>query len=168
MRAVRSNHAAADASPAAFELIPDDIGRLTLRRPGEEDAADVRVRAAFPWTRPGGMISLRSAEGKELMLIEDLSTLGPETRRHIEQWQRRFSFVPTIRRVEQVDSRFGYQLWTVQTDRGPAHFRVQEREDVRFLPGGRFNVKDADGNVYALPGLRELDPGSRKAVEGVL
>jgi hypothetical protein len=52
----------------------------------------------------------------------------------------------------------------VQTDRGPIEFRVQEREDIRFLPDGRFNVRDADGNVYELPPLATLDESSRKAL----
>ncbi len=46
------------------------------------------------------------------------------------------SFVPQIQHVDDVDVRFGYQQWKVQTDRGPADIRVQEREDIRFLPDG--------------------------------
>ena len=67
-----------------------------------------------------------------------------------------------------MDVRFGYQQWRVETDRGPAEFRVQEREDIRFLHDGRFSVKDADGNVYELRSLHELDDLSRRAVESLL
>ena len=52
--------------------------------------------------------------------------------------------------------------------RGPAEFRVQEREDLRFLPDGRFSIKDADGNVYELASLDKLDDHSRRAVEPLL
>jgi hypothetical protein len=52
----------------------------------------------------------------------------------------------------------------VQTDRGAVEFRVQEREDIRFLPDGRFRLKDADGNVYELPSAVELDEHSRRAI----
>ena len=58
--------------------------------------------------------------------------------------------------------------WKVQTDRGPAEFRVQEREDIRFLPDGRFRIKDADGNVYEMPSLTGLDDRSRRAVEPLM
>jgi hypothetical protein len=67
-----------------------------------------------------------------------------------------------------VDARFGHQDWKVQTDRGPAAFRVLEREDIRFLPDGRFRLKDADGNVYELPSAIALDEHSRKAIGAIV
>jgi hypothetical protein len=152
----------------AFELIEDDLGALTLRRPDVEDAKDVRLRRAFPWSSPRRFISIRSSEGKELLLIEDVNQLSEQQRKLIERWLESYSFIPRITRIEQVDMRFGYQQWRVETDRGPAEFRVQEREDVRFMPDGRFSVKDADGNVYELASLDKLDEASRKAVEGLL
>jgi hypothetical protein len=45
---------------------------------------------------------------------------------------------------------------------------VQEREDIRFMPDGRFAVKDADGNLYELPPMKELDEESRRALEAVV
>ena len=158
--------AAVDAP--AFELIEDDQSRLTLRRSGTEDAKDVRLRRAFPWSKPWEYLSIRSADGKELVLIEDLRTLDTATRQLIERWLASHSFVPRITRVDHVDVRFGYQQWKVQTDRGVAEFRVQEREDIRFLSDGRFSIRDADGNVYELCRLDELDPHSRHAVEALL
>ncbi|HEY8668018.1 MAG TPA: DUF1854 domain-containing protein [Tepidisphaeraceae bacterium] len=150
--------------PEAFELSPDDQGRLTLKRPAQDDVADVRIRRAFPWSSPGRFISIRSSEGKELLLVEDLAELPPALRKLIEDNLATTSFIPQITRVEFVDVRFGYQKWSVQTDRGPAEFSVQEREDIRFLKDGRFSIKDADGNVYELPSLEHLDEHSRKAV----
>jgi len=145
-----------------FELIKDARGRLTLRRPGVDDVADVRIRRAFPWSAAGQFVSIRSAEGKELLLIDDLATLEADRRSLIEQWLADTSFIPKITKVSKVDTRFGYQEWSVQTDRGPANFRVQEREDIRFLGAGRFRIKDADGNVYELPTLEGMDVNSRK------
>jgi hypothetical protein len=45
---------------------------------------------------------------------------------------------------------------------------VQEREDIRFLPDGRFRIKDADGTVYEMVRLEDLDEASRRAVEPLL
>jgi hypothetical protein len=148
-----------------FELTLDAQNRLVLSRAGHDDVVDVRLRRAFPWSRPTRFISVRDAEGKELVLIDDLEGLPGPLRQVIEQWLQSASFVPKIVVVRDVDVRFGYQQWTVTTDRGPAEFRVQEREDIRFLPDGRFRIKDADGNVYELVRLDELDCASRKAVE---
>jgi len=152
----------------SFELIEDEMGRLTLQRAGKDDSKDVRLRRAFPWSHPAEHLSIRSSDGKELLLIEDLRSLDQATRAIIDRWLASHSFIPKITRVEYVDVRFGYQQWNVQTDRGPAEFRVQEREDIRFLPDGRFGIKDADGNVYELKRLDELDPHSRHAIEALL
>jgi hypothetical protein len=151
-----------------FDLIEDELGLLTLRRPDTEDVKDVRLRRAFPWSSKTRFVSVRSSEGKELLIIEDIEQLRPEQRTLVERWLEANSFIPRITRIEQVDMRFGYQQWRVQTDRGPAEFRVQEREDIRFMSDGRFSVKDADGNVYEMASLEKLDEGSRRAIEGLL
>ena len=151
-----------------FDLSVDEQGRLVLRRPGKEDVVDVRLRRAFPWSKPAGFVSIRDAEGKELILLEDLEQVGGGRRTTMEQWLAGASFIPRIVAVEDVDVRFGYQQWKVRTDRGPAEFRVQEREDIRFLPDGRFRIKDADGTVYEMVNLSELDEASRRAVEALV
>ena len=152
----------------SFELFTDDQGRLVLRRPGQEDVVDVRLRRAFPWSKPTEFVSVRDAEGKELLLIESLEPVDVGRRKIIEAWLESASFIPRIVSVEDVDVRFGYQQWKVRTDRGPAEFRVQEREDIRFLPDGRFRIKDADGTVYEMASLSQLDEPSRRAVEALI
>ena len=152
----------------SFDLVHDEQGRLVLRRPGSEDAVDVRVRRAFPWSAPNQLISIRDAEGKELLLVDSLEPLEHSRRTVLERALADASFVPRITAVEDVDVRFGYQQWKVRTDRGPAEFRVQEREDIRFLPDGRFRIKDADGTVYEMVSLAELDEASRRAVEPLI
>lgn len=151
-----------------FSLSTDEQGRLVLQRPGQDDVVDVRLRRAFPWSQPGRLVSIRDAEGKELLLVEDLAPLGEELRQQIQAWLGDTSFVPRIVAVDDVDVRFGYQQWKVRTDRGRAEFRVQEREDIRFLPDGRFRIKDADGTVYEMVRLDELDELSRRAVEPLI
>ncbi len=151
-----------------FDLIVDARGRLVLKRPGLEDVTDVRLRRAFPWSSPGRYVSVRSSEGKELLLISDPATLPPALREMIERQLRDGSFIPRIERIVDVDVRFGYQQWQVQTDRGMAEFRVKEREDIRFMTDGRYSVKDADGNVYELPRLDQLDHASQRALQSLL
>ena len=151
-----------------FDLNTNDRGELILTRPGQDDVVNVRLRRAFPWSSPDRFVSIRSSEGKELLMVEDLATLAPDLRRRMEATLESGRFVPVIRKIRSVDVRFGHQEWDVETDRGPAKFRVQEREDIRFLSDGRFSVKDADGNVYEVPALTDLDEASRRAVESLL
>lgn len=149
----------------SFTLEVDALGKLTLKRPGQEDAADVRIRRAFPWSVPGRYISVRSPEGKELLLIEDLQEVEAAQRTLIEAYLQKWAFIPRIQQVHEVVDRFGVQCWKVLTDRGEVEFRVQEREDIRFLNDGRFSIKDVDGCIYELPPLDQLDDKSRAAVE---
>ncbi|HEX4054554.1 MAG TPA: DUF1854 domain-containing protein [Tepidisphaeraceae bacterium] len=151
-----------------FDLKPDRQGRLVLSRPGSEDVTDVRLRRAFPWSCPSRHISVRAKEGKEILLIDDLGALPADLRVTVVGCLSATSLIPKIHRVLHVDVRFGFQQWTVETDRGPADFRVQEREDIRFMPDGRFTVKDADGNLYELPSIGDLDEHSRRAIEAVV
>jgi hypothetical protein len=152
----------------AFDLKLDPQGRMVLVRPGVEDAVDVRVRRSFPWSSPGRNVSIRSKEGKELVMIDDLANLSQGLRGIVENYLAGTSMIPRITRVMAVDVRFGFQQWTVETDRGPADFRVQEREDIRFMADGRFTVKDADGTIYELPRMDQLDDISRRAIEAVV
>jgi hypothetical protein len=148
-----------------FDLIADDQNKLTLTRPGEDDVRDVRIRRAFPWSNASQFVSIRSSDGKELLMIEDVAQLPASVRGTIEAYLAATVRIPRIERIDAIDVRFGYQEWSVTTDRGRVGFRVQEREDIRFLPDGRFSVKDADGNIYELPPLNNLDEHSRRALE---
>ncbi len=148
-----------------FELSYDPQGRVVLRRTEQDDAVDVRIRRSFPWSDPMRYVSIRSSEGKELILVEDMAELDATLRAFVEKELKRSSFIPTITRVDHISVAFGHMEWKVQTDRGPATFRVQEREDVRFLHDGRFRVKDADGTVYELPSVDKMDAHSQKELE---
>ncbi len=153
---------------SAFQLIENPDHTLTLKQEGKEDVNDVRLRRSFPWSKATLFISIRDEKGKEQALIEDIDQLAPDQKSIVTKWLAANSFVPVIKRVNSVNLDFGYQQWDVESDRGGLNFRVQEREDIRFLPDGRFSIKDVDGNIYALPGLEKLDPASRKAIEALL
>lgn len=159
---------ATETQPQPFELVYDDQRRVVLKRPGQDDATDVRIRRAFPWTEPNRYVSIRSSEGKEILLIDDLAALDTQRRTFIDRELQRVSFVPRISKIHEIDTRFGLQKWSVQTDRGPIEFRVQEREDIRFLHDGRFRIKDADGNVYEMIRFDELDTASQRQLEPLI
>lgn len=157
-----------DTDQEPFDLQQGPGGQLILKRPGQPDVDDVRLRRAFPWSNPDELISIRAPDGRELLLIQSLKDLPQPLRQRVLDTLHSNSFIPRITQVKNVDVQFGYQVWTVVTDRGPVEFRVQEREDVRFLPDQRFAIKDADGNIYELPPLDTLDDASRRAIEPLL
>jgi hypothetical protein len=153
---------------SSFDLIADERNKLTLKRAGQDDVHDVRIRRAFPWSNANSFVSIRSSDGKELILIEDAATLPPELRQTIDGYLGGTVRIPRIESIVGIDVRFGFQEWSVNTDRGPVSFRVQEREDIRFLPDGRYAIRDADGNIYEMRPLKELDDASRHALEPLI
>src|SRR5688572_27877853 len=152
----------------SFELIADAQGKLILRRPGHDDVVDVRIRRSFPWSKPGRYISVRRAEGKELMLLDDIDALSPLARGAIERSPGASVLIPKLTRIDHVDVRFGVQQRDEQKDRGPIAFRVQEPDDIRFMNDVRFSTKEADSSVYELAGLDNLDDHGRRAVEAII
>ena len=84
-----------------FQLELDEHAKLVLKRPGEDDAGDVVVRRAFPWSKPDEFISIRSAEGKELVLIESLADVPADLRALIERHLSGTIFIPKITRVDE-------------------------------------------------------------------
>jgi len=145
-----------------FSLRLDDAGRLHLKRAGQ-DEVPVTARRAFPWSMPDRFVSLRAKDGGgELMLIEDVAAVPEPTRRTLLAYLDAATFVPRITRVSRIGLEHGYQQWHVETDRGPQELRVQEREDVRFLSDVRYSVKDANGNLYEIPDVRQLDEPSQR------
>jgi hypothetical protein len=155
-------------TPTGFDLIADDNKKLTLRRAGQDDVADVRIRRAFPWSNADTFVSIRSSDGKELMLIDDVAALPPALGQTINDYLAGTVRIPRIESIVGIDVRFGFQEWSVNTDRGPVGFRVQEREDIRFLPDGRYAIRDADGNIYEMRALKDLDDASRHALEPLI
>ncbi len=151
-----------------MQLLMETDKTLTLKRDGQDDVKDVRLRRAFPWSKAEEFVSIRDEKGKELEMIARLADLPADQRQIVDAWLAGNSFIPIVKRVIRVNTDFGYQQWHVETDRGPLSFRVQEREDIRFLPDGRFSIKDVEGNIYAMPPLDQLDQKSLKAVEPVL
>lgn len=152
---------------AALRIRTDEQGRLFLV---SEDIADRQViaRRAFPWSRPDQFISLRSKDGNELALIESLSQVPDAARDQIVRFLSSGTFIPKVLRVQQINMEHGYQLWDVETEAGAVQLRVQEREDIRFLSETRFCVKDANGNVYEIPNVNELDEQSQRELSRVV
>lgn len=159
-----------DAAPldlSNLKLRTDERGRMFVIRDGSEER-QVIARRAMPWSRPTEFISLRNKDGNELAMIESLDAVPSEARRQIQAFLERGTFVPKITGIETVNMEHGYQLWDVTTDAGKLQLRVQEREDIRFLSETRFNVKDANGNVYEIPNVNDLDAQSQRELSRVI
>lgn len=152
---------------AEFALDYDAWGRMTM-----VDAAGVRhvgvepVRA-FPLADPRRWVALVSAEGRELLLIENLDQLPPSARQAIEAELARREFMPLIERIVSKTQRDPSE-WQVVTDRGPTSFVLRSDDDVRRLGPYRLMIFDAQGVRYLVEDSRRLDAASRRTLEHYL
>ena len=150
-----------------FELRHDAWGRLVLAHGGEEHVG-VAVTRAFPITAPRRMISLCSAEGRELLWIDDLDVLPADLRGLLEGELRRSDFVPVVRRILRISALVEPSDWEVETDRGVTRFLLNSEEDVYPLSGGRALITDSHGIRYLIDDLAALDANSRRLLERYL
>jgi hypothetical protein len=151
-----------------YDLQLDPQGRLQVLDGSAVICEEASARRAFPWTNPNEHITIRDHDGKEIFHVDRLSELEDHDRRTLEGWLGRNTFVPRIQSVHHLNTTAAYMAWEVETDRGPTSFRVQEREDIRFLSDGRFTIRDTSGTLYELPPLEQLDEASRRTVQRVL
>lgn len=154
--------------PVAHRLRRDSYGRLNFT----DEAGDVYVGVvpaqAFPIDAPGEQISLLSADGHELVLIQNLSALDPDTRATLEQEIARREFLPVIQRLEAVSTFATPSTWTVVTDRGLNSFVLKGEEDIRRLRDGGLIITDSHGVTYRIHDIRALDRASRKLLDRFL
>ncbi len=149
----------------SINLERDASGQLILTGQNEARSQVVTAARAFPLSAPGGWISLRDDSGCECALIEDPSSLDPETRRLVENDLARREFRPVIRRIFSVSSVAEPCEWDVETDRGRVCFILMGEDRVRILSSGQVVVTDSNGLRYLIPDAETLDPKSRRILE---
>lgn len=157
-------------APSPFQLTRNPAGQLDLVDAlGQRHPGVVPVRA-FPIEAPTEGISLVSAEGRELIWIEQLDTLPANERQLIDEELAVREFMPEIRRLRQVSTFSTPSVWDVETDRGPTQLVLKGEEDIRILPGDTTDllINSGHGIVFRLRNLQGLDRHSRKLLERFL
>ncbi len=125
----------------------------------------VRVEPCYPVTEHGKYLLLKNPEGEEIGILEDMRDLDEDSCEAIAAELKEQHFIPTITRVHSISREFHIPVWEVETDRGPRRLELKRRRDVHRMRGGRVYIRDAGGNGYLIPDIRELDPASRQMIE---
>jgi len=152
----------------AFSLSFNALGQLAVRLADDtlhEGAVAVR---AFPIAEPDHGISILSAEGKELLWIDDLATVSDVDRQVIERALQMREFMPEILRLDGVNSFSTPSTWRVQTNRGPTEFVLKGEEDIKRLSTNTLIVADAHGVQFLIRDLPSLDRHTRKLLDRFL
>ena len=106
----------------AFSLSFNALGQLAVRLADGSLHEEAVVVRAFPIAEPDLSISILSAEGKELIWIDDLAAVSDVDRQVIERALQMREFMPEILRLDGVNSFSTPSTWRVQTNRGPTDF----------------------------------------------
>lgn len=152
-----------DGEPVIERIERNPAGRLVVHLAGRaEPIVDARLARCFPWSFPDAYISVRTADGKEIALLDSLDALDGPSRSIAAEELHDKVFNPKIQRVVDFKMEFGVASITAETDRGQIRFQIRTRDDVRMLSPTRALFRDPDGNTYEIEDVNALDEAGRK------
>lgn len=149
-----------DVEEEGLALRNAGAGRLVATVGGEE--VGVRLRQCFPWSEPDRHLSLRDNEDNEVALVDDPASLGPESRRALEQALAEAGFVLDVVRVLSIEEEVEIRQWQVETRHGPRAFQTHLDDWPRLLPEGGLLIRDVAGDLYRVAAPGDLDKKSRE------
>jgi len=152
-------------TPKQVRFWHDEQGRFCVAIEGMGEFVNVKPIRNFPIQARDRLISLLDEKGNEIAILTTVHGLDPKSGEALEQELEKRYFVPVIQAIHHIEGRFGITRWFVTTDRGERVFDVRERSDVRYYPGRRVVIRDADGNLYEIPDYSQLDLHSRILLE---
>jgi hypothetical protein len=146
----------------------NNAGRLMMTMPdGQIHEGIVPVRA-FPVNAPNGCLALMSADGKELLWVEDPAELPEDVRILVQEEISTRELMPEIHRIVSVSTFSTPSTWSVETDRGPTQFVLKGEEDIRRLVGSTLIITDSHGLRFLLRDMLALDKNSKKILDRFL
>jgi len=152
----------------AFSLSFNALGELVVRQADGSVHVKAVVVRAFPIAEPQHSMSILSAEGKELLWIDDLASVSVANREIMERALQMREFMPEILRLDGVNSFSTPSTWRVQTSRGPTEFVLKGEEDIKRLSATTLIVADAHGVQFLIRDLPALDRHTRKLLDRFL
>ena len=151
-----------------FKLVRID-GKVLLRRVGNGEGIPVIVVWARPVSGRGREVSLLDERKREVLMLESLDELDPESRAIAEQELDSRYLIPEITRVLSAEAHFGNRFWEVETTHGERSFAMRDpNKNVTRVSEDRLVIRDVLGNRYEIPSLADLDVLSRRRAELVL
>lgn len=145
-----------------FSLFRDSLGRLVLCDREGREHIDVKPIRIFPISDPEHWVSICDAEANEVICIEDLNQLSGQVRQILLEELGVREFLPIIKKIFGISSRFEPSEWQVETDRGETCFILNDEDDIHRLSTYRILIIDAHRIRYLIPDMRRLDSASRR------
>jgi hypothetical protein len=138
------------------KLSREDNGDVVLRIEDRTFTVGAFV-GAFPISKKGQFVSVRSTDGDEIGILDNKKKLDHDSRMIVREEIERTYFMPKITGISDIRLDLNIRSWKVWTDKGPRVFQVKNpRQNVRSVGGNRFIIKDIDGNRYEIEDLFAL------------
>lgn len=137
---------------------------------GEDGFAHENVAPvhAFPISAPMEGIALISADGHELVWINQLSDVSESAGTLLQEELSNREFIPEIKHLLQVSSFATPSTWSVDTDRGETNFVLKGEDDIRRLGASTLLIADSHGIHFLIRDFSQLDTASRKLLDRFL
>jgi len=151
--------------PKALRLFYDPPGtlRLTITDGRDRSYSAIKLYQAAPLSRPKRYLSLQSGKGEEVILIDTIQDLTPESQTVVEEELRRRYLTARVTGIANVRTEFGVTYWHVETDRGERDFVIQSlSESCQWFSDDHLLLTDVDGNRFEIASRSSLDPASRQ------
>ncbi len=128
----------------------------------------IRVVRLFPFSDADRFLSIREHGngGKEIGIIEDLSSMPEETRKIIEQQLSLSYFTPVIQKIYNIKDEYGYAYFHVLTDKGECRFSINMGSNaVTKLSDTRLIISDVDENRFEIRDVEALSQKERRMLD---
>ncbi|MCP5265457.1 MAG: DUF1854 domain-containing protein [Burkholderiaceae bacterium] len=153
---------------APLPISRNAFGRLVFTAADGSVVENVLPVRAFPISAPDEGLALVAPDGRELVWIERLDQLDPDTRALIAESLAEREFLPVVSGIVAVSSYVTPCAWTVATDRGEARFVLAGEEFIRRLPGDSLLITDNQGVNWLIRSMAALDLASRRILDRFL
>ena len=166
-----------EASFAPLWLGPDSArisegpySALDIELPGGERKRGVFAVRCFPATRPDDFISLRTwdrdGHEHELGIVRHLEKWSPDQQKFVRAALARRYFLRRITGIEDITLEYGYLVFHVTTDQGPAEFTMRWTQSQAQEFGERGKVLlDVEDNRFLIPDTDELPQRERELLQ---
>ncbi|HTG71904.1 MAG TPA: DUF1854 domain-containing protein [Candidatus Udaeobacter sp.] len=139
---------------------PDGILHLELEGKNFHRVTLVR---SFPYTMPDRFISVRSADGSEIAMIQDLNILEEESIQVVREELHRTYMIPIVRQILSVKKKGTEWHLSVDTNYGPAVLIMDNlHENIQPVTVSRWMITDNEGRRFELHDPDRMDAGSRE------
>lgn len=158
----------AELNPGMMTLKRSPGGVLTMEADGVLHM-EVLLYRTFPLSMPTQYISVRTAKGDEIGIINDIAKLQETSRREAERELALRYLVPIVTRIDKIKQSPGMWIWHLETTMGTVALSMRNLyEHIQSPAPGRLLLTDMDGNRCEIADMDQLDAHSKKQLQRIL